>query len=353
MKKNKLNKSYSANIISRKKPLKQANTARANHKQINLVRDVNLFRTPLDSINVELNDIKKTIQKNEHKRQRSCKLLIKNMNKYIAKENIIMSLRKELKYQKQLQKNLNLLKKYSDANNNLYKKNYEEICAYKVHLHTELSEFLKIMSDYEKKKKELEKEKNAMVKTNENLIKFKKEEQIKLRNRLDQLNDDIKNQSDNIEKLRNILRDFRNENNNYAVNIEKNEYEHDCRYEQLLKEYKRVENQYKYYNDLDSRNKKNLYDTINKNLFAEEEGRVKLKLQESQEKGKYLKNVIADIKTHIQEIDELNQKIMEDKAILKLLGKKAAEEYKKKMDKKYKNELSSINLKCNCTFTSL
>lgn len=320
---------------------------------INSVINVNKFRIPIENIKTELKDIKKIIQDNENSTKKNGKLLIKNENIKIAKENIIMSLRKELKFQKLLNMNLLNFKEYTDKNSNSYKKNYEEICKYRNQLHKDLSQFIKLCENYEKMKDDYEKEKNTIIKTNENLIHYKKEEQKKMKITLNKLNNDTQNQHNKIETLRNTLREFRNKNNDYIVNLEKNEYDHDKKYENLLKEYKRVENQYKYYFDLELRNRKNYLDGMNKYLMAEEEGIVISKLNDRKVKGEFLKNVVRNIQSQIQEIENLNKKIKEDKEIEKLLGKRGAEKFRERMTEKYNTEMSNINTKFNFTISSI
>ena len=322
-------------------------------KDLNNIINVNKFRIPPESINTELKDIKKIIEENENSNEKEDKILIKKTNIKIAKENIIMSLRKELKFQKLLNRNLLNFKEYADKNSSSYKKNYEDICKYKAQLHSDLAEFISICDNYEKMKNEYENEKNTIIKTNENLINYKKEEQNKMKNRLNKLNFDTQDQHNTIEKLRNTLREFRNQNNDFILNIEKNEYDHDQRYEMLLNEYKRVENQYKYYYDLEMRSRKNQLDSMNKNLLADEEGMAISKLNDKQVKGEFLKNVIRDIQSQIQEIENLNKRIKEDKEIEKLLGKRGAEKFKERMSEKYNTEMSNINSRYNITFTSL
>ena len=323
-------------------------------KNLNSVINVNKFRIPLENINTELKDIKKIIEdsENSNEKEKDNKILIKNTNIKIAKENIIMSLRKELKFQKLLHRNLLNFKEYADRNSNSYKKNYEDICKYKEQLHSDLSEFIKICDNYEKMRGDYENEKNTIIKTNENLINYKKEEQNKMKTTLDKLNYDTQNQHNTIEKLRNTLREFRNQNNDYILNLEKNEMDHDIRYEMLLNEYKRVENQYKYYYDLEINSRKNKLDGMNKNLLAEEEGIALSKLNDKQVRGEFLRNVIRDIQSQIKEIENLNKKMREDKEIEKLLGKRGAEKFKERMTEKYNTEMSNINSKYNFTFTS-
>ena len=337
--------------------IKRSKSARPNKTQKDLsnIINVNKFRIPKESINRELKDIKRIIEDNvnENGKEKSEKILIKKTNINIAKENIIMSLRKELKFQKLLNRNLLNFKEYADKNSNSYKKNYERICKYRDQLHSDLSEFISLCDNYEKMKNDYENEKNTIIKTNESLINYKKDEQSKMKVRLDKLNYDTQNQHNTIEELRNTLREFRNQNNDYIVNLERNEYEHDLKYETLLKEFKRVENQYNYYYDLELRSRKDNLDRMNKNLLADEEGIAVSKLNDKQVKGEFLKNVIRDIQSQIQEIENLNQRMKEDKEIEKLLGKYGAEKFKERMTEKYNTELSNINSKYNFTYTSI
>ena len=338
-----------------KSKVKRPNSTRPNKiiKDLSNVINVNKFRIPMENINTELKDIKKIIEENENSNEKENKILIKKTNIKIAKENIIMSLRKELKFQKLLNRNLLNFKEYADKNSSSYKKNYEDICKYKAQLHSDLAEFISICDNYEKIKNEYENEKNTIIKTNENLINYKKEEQNKMKNRLNKLNYDTQDQHNRIEALRNTLREFRNQNSDFILNIERNENDHDQRYEMLLNEYKRVENQYKYYYDLEMRSRKNQLDSMNKNLLADEEGMAISKLNDKQVKGEFLKNVIRDIQSQILEIENLNKRIKEDKEIEKLLGKRGAEKFKERMTEKYNTEMSNINSRYNLTFTSL
>ena len=147
---------------------------------INNVININKFRMPIENIKTELKDIKKILKETENSQERQQKILIKKENIKIAKENLIMSLRKELKFQKLLNRNLLNFKEYADKNSSSYKKNYEDICKYKAQLHSDLAEFISICDNYEKMKNEYENEKNTIIKTNENLINYKKEEQNKI-----------------------------------------------------------------------------------------------------------------------------------------------------------------------------
>jgi len=325
---------------------KSSKINRKNKKTNNMI-NIKKFQLPFESISTEIKDIKKIIQESENSKNKNGKILIKNTNINIAKENIIISLRKELKFQKLLNSKLLSYKENVENNSSLYKKNYEDICKYKKQLHEDLSDFIKLMDNYEKLEVDYQKEKEMIIKTNENLINYKKDETVKMKERLDKLNTDTQNQYNNIEKLRSAIREYSNQNNDYVVKFENNEAAHDERYEMLLSEFKRVENEYKYLLDLELQSRKNNLDRMNKNLYAEEEGMAVLRLSDKQVEGQFLKNIIRDIQSQIHEIELLNKKMDEDREIAKLLGKRGAEKYRERMSEKYNNEISSINSKFN------
>jgi hypothetical protein len=337
--------------------IKRSKSARPNKTQKDLsnIINVNKFRIPKESINRELKDIKRIIEDNvnENGKEKSEKILIKKTNINIAKENIIMSLRKELKFQKLLNRNLLNFKEYADKNSNSYKKNYERICKYRDQLHSDLSEFISLCDNYEKIKNDYENEKNTIIKTNESLINYKKDEQSKMKVRLDKLNYDTQNQQNTIQRLGNTISEYKEKNDEYFRKLENNEAAHDEKYEMLSNEFKRLKNEYEYYFDLELKSRKNNLDRMNKNLCAEEEGLAVLRLSDKQVKSQYLKKIINNIQSQIQEIEKLNKRMQEDREIAKLLGKRGAEKFRERMSEKYKSEISTINTKFNFTVTSL
>ena len=173
-----------------------------------------------------------------------------------------------------------------------------------------------------------------------------------MKEKLEKLNNDTENQNNKIEKLRKILREYRNQNEEYYGNMEKNELIHLKKYEKLISEYKRLENLYQYYFDLEMKNMRTKMDSMNENLLAEEKDSALLKLKEKQVMGDFLRNIIRDIQTQMGEIDRLNKRISEDRKVEKILGKKGAEKYRQRLNEKYKSELSTLNTRYNVTFTT-
>ena len=344
--KGKLKKNLKLELNTKQNKLKRANSFKPNK-----IIHIDKFRIPMDNINSEMRDIKKVL-KTENSIKIKNKILIKNTTMKIAKENIIVSLRKELKFQKLLNRNLLNLKEYADKNSNAYKKNYDNICKYRAQMHEDLSGFVFIIDGYEKDISKYKKEKELMIKTNESLINYKKDEQMKMREKLEKLNNDTENQNNKIEKLRKILREYRNQNEEYYGNMEKNELKDLKKYEKLISEYKRLENLYQYYFDLEMKNMRTKMDSMNENLLAEEKDSALLKLKEKQVMGDFLRNIIRDIQTQMGEIDRLNKRISEDRKVEKILGKKGAEKYRQRLNEKYKSELSTLNTRYNVTFTT-
>ena len=324
---------------------------RAKSLKPNKIIHINKFRIPMDTINSEMRDIKKVLNTENVKKIKN-KLLIKKTNMKIAKENIIVSLRRELKFQKLLNRNLLSYKEYADKNANEYKANYDNICKYRAQIHDDLSGFVSLINNFENDISNYKKEKEIMIKTNESLINYKSEEQNKMKKKLEELNNDTKNQDNKLEYLRKTLREYRDERDQYYGNMQKDELKHLSKYEKLISEYKRLENLYQYYFDLEVRNRKIKLDGMNKNLFSDEEDTALLKLKEKQVMGDFLRNIIRDIQIQMSEIDNVKKKMKEDKNIEKLLGKRGAEKYRQRMNLKYKSEISTLNSKYNMTFSS-
>lgn len=342
----KQNKSIKTEFNIKPNKIKRAKSSRPNQ-----IIHINKFRLPMDNINIELRDINNVLQTENTKKVKN-KVLIKKTNMKIAKESIIVSLRKELRFQKLLNRNLLTLKEYADKNSNEYKTNYENICKYRKQMHDDLSDFVSVVDNFENDISNFKKERELMIKTNESLINYKNEEQIKMKEKLEKLNNDTQNQEEKLNKLRKTLREYRNENEDYYGNMEKNELKHLQKYESLISEYKRLQNLYQYYFDLEMKKMRLKMDKMNKNLYAEEEDMALIKLKEKQVMGDFLKNIIRDIQNQMSEIDRVNKRMKEEKNIEKLLGKKGAEKYRQRMNEKYKSEMSTINTRYNMTFSS-
>ena len=240
--------------------------------------------------------------------------LRKDLENTIAKENIIIGLRKDLEYHKLVNKNYNVYKEYANEVCDYYKQNYEEIFQYKANLRYDLRDFVKIVDGYEE---EIEKYKNdriAMIKTSEDIIKFKKGEKVRMEERLRKLNNDLEIQGKKLTKVSDLLNDYQTENETYQQKLVMNELTHLERYEILNDKYKKLLAKYDFY--------------INKQL--EEEDLADLKLQDNLIKNLFLRNIANEIRKQIKEIQIAHQKYNEEEEMIKVWGKSFYNKLKKR-----------------------
>ena len=87
--------------------------------------------------------------------------------------------------------------------------------------------------------------------------------------------------------------------------------------------YKKLEKQFKYYNDMEVKKMHLHLDEINDNLCAEEENNADLKLQDNLIKNNFLKNIVDEIKRQLEELESLKTKYIEEQKLIKFLGKNA------------------------------
>ena len=110
-------------------------------------------RDPLSRIHTEIKEIEKIIKNTESSNNKLSTILIKRENIKIAKESLVAALRKELNHHILLNNKLLEFKKYADKVTNKYKKNRDGILKYKKHLRNDLSEFVKLLENYDSQEK--------------------------------------------------------------------------------------------------------------------------------------------------------------------------------------------------------
>ena len=269
---------------------------------------------------------------NEYNRRlkNSSNKLIKSQGNTIAKENIIIGLRKDLEYHKLVNKNYNVYKEYANEVCDYYKQNYEEIFQYKANLRYDLRDFVKIVDGYEE---EIEKYKNdriAMIKTSEDIIKFKKGEKVRMEERLRKLNNDLEIQGKKLTKVSDLLNDYQTENETYQQKLVMNELTHLERYEILNDKYKKLLAKYDFYINKQLKMRKLELEYKDKNLFKEEEDLADLKLQDNLIKNLFLRNIANEIRKQIKEIQIAHQKYNEEEEMIKVWGKSFYNKLKKR-----------------------
>lgn len=256
--------------------------------------------------------------------------LIKSQGNNIAKENIIIGLRKDLEYHKHVNKNYNVYKDYANEICDYYKQNYEEIFQYKANLRYDLRDFVKIIDGYEEDIEKYKNDRIAMIKTSEDIIKYKKGEKVRMEERLRKLNNDLEIQGKKLTKVSDLLNDYQSENENYQEKLNMNELTHLERYEILNDKYKKLLAKYDFYINKQLKMRKLELEYKDKNLFKEEEDLADLKLQDNLIKNLFLKNIANEIRKQIKEIEIAHQKYNEEEEMIKTWGKSFYNKLKKK-----------------------
>ena len=274
--------------------------------------------------------------------------LINNTKKYFSKKSLIFSLREDLEYHKKINYNYTAYERYTTDLCKCFKRNFEEIYIYKVNLTKELQDFIILLQEYEETKQELIKEKKLIRQSNDDIIKYKLEEQMKLNMQLTKLNEDLEKQNYTLNDLNNILKSNLSLNENNLKSLQNEELKYNEKLEKLEKAYKRLMNKYNYYEDIINNERKKKYvdeTSINK----EEKEESKIKLKEETLKNNYLKKVISDIKTKMDQIHSNNSNMTNTNSNsnfinYKSLGGKSLKKSDDKIKSNKSNELTISKL---------
>ena len=273
--------------------------------------------------------------------------LIKAQGNKIAKESIIISLRKDLNYHKNINKNFNIYKQYANEVCDYYKQNYEEIFQYKANLRYDLRDFIKLLDRYEEQITKCKNDKKQLIKTSEQIIKFKKGEKEKLNERLKKINNDLEIQGVKLNDVTDLLNNYKSQNEDYLKQLSNSELSHMERYEILEDKYKRVVAKYEFYTNQELKKRKLELDYKDKNLCKEEEDMADLKLQDNLLKNLFLRNIASEIKKQIQEIEVAHKKYVEEEELIKFLGKALYNKVKKRRMEAEQNNQNDNNKSIN------
>lgn len=323
--------------------------------------DINEYPSQTDynnpkKLNTQIEQIFKSMNNYNAKNKSYSVKLLKTTGSNIAKENIILSLRKDLDFHRGIKKDFMAYKRYSTDVYCYFKKNYEEILKYKDNLAEDLKDFVKVINKYEETITQYKKEKIMIIKTNEDIIKLKMDEREKLNQRLKKLNFDLENQNNKLQGLKNTISDYEKQNKNYINDLNKNELNHVEKYEILEEAYNNLLKRYNQYQETENRKRKLQLDEINENLCVEEECKADLKLQDNLIKNIFLKNIVDDIKKQMRDVEILNQQYKEDQKLLKFLGKTFYNKLKQRklelVDNQFSNEGSSKTNKNKIQFST-
>ena len=286
------------------KDLQQSKTPRlslSNYNSNVIKEKINKIQQSINSYNIS--NIKRS---NE---------LIKNTKKCISKKTLIFSLHQDLEYHKKINCNYKAYERYTNDLCRIFKKNYEEIYSYKVNLTKELNDFINLLKEYEETKQKLIKEKKLIQQSNDDIIRYKLEEQMKLKNQLTKLNEDLEKQNLTLKDLNNILKSNLTLNENNLKNLQNEELQYNEQLEKLEKAYGRLMFKYNYYEDIINNDRKNKYKNDDNYNNIEEKNEANIRLKEEALKNNYLKNVINNIKKKMNEIHSNNSNFINYKAL--------------------------------------
>ena len=291
-----------------------------------------------NKMRLKINEILKSFSSYNDKSKLTAAKLIKEENLKNAKENIIISLREDLKYHKKVNRDYLLYKQYATDLSNYYKQNFDEIFKFKSDLREDLSDFIKVVEGYEEQIKKYNKEKDAMVKTNNDIMRYKNNEKEKLNETINKLNNDLDKQKNILDKINETLDGFKTQNETYIDKLNSNELEYLTQYENLNNKYQKLKMQYDLYFNMEMKKRKLELDFQNNNLYKEEKNNVNLKLQDKICQNIYLKEIANEIRKQIDEIESIYHKSAEDEQLIKFLGKVFYNKVKKRQEEKNKIE---------------
>ena len=231
--------------------------------------------------------------------------LVSNTQKVISKKSIILSLREDLEYHKKINDSYKAYEKYAGDLCKTYKKNFDDIFIYKNDLTEDLKDFINMLKEYEISQVDLANEKRLIKQSNEDIIKYKLEEQNNLNKKIIKLNQDLEKQNITLKDLNAILKSNLSMNHNNLMNLQNEELKYKDKLESLENAYKKLVYKYNYYQDMTTLERKKKF--VNENSDEKEEtNEASIKLKEETIKNNYLKKEIDVIKNKMKEIDNLN-----------------------------------------------
>ena len=251
--------------------------------------------------------------------------LLKYTRDKINKDSLILSLEKDLEYEKNNNKNFINYQKYADKIVKYYEKNLKEISKFESDKKIELKEFILMCENYEKDIQTIIDDKEILIKSSEELLQNKKEEQKKLNLQLSQITKDVNNQSELINELNSTISDLKIKLENKNNKFEQDEKNYIDDYDELLFNFNNLEKRYNYLIDIDNERENEIKgDDIKIRNNKSNEIEIDLKNKENEIKEEYLKGVIKDLNKKIEILKNKKHKNDLEKERIKFLGKALA-----------------------------
>lgn len=282
----------------------RSNSVKIKNLRVSTTHRISLSNYNSNIIKEKIRKIHQTMASYHMKNLIRTNELVSNTQKSLSKKNLILSLREDLEYHKKINENYKSYEKYADDLCKCYKKNFDDIFIYKKDLTEDLKDFIKMLKDFEVDEKDLINQKRMIKQSNEDIIKYKLEEQINLNKKIIKLNQDLEKQSITLKDLNAILKSNLSMNQNNLINLQNEELKYKDKLEMLENAYKKLIYRYNYYQNLITLETKRKF--INENSNIDETNEASIKLKEETIKNNYLKKEINAMKNKMKEIDEMN-----------------------------------------------
>ena len=257
-------------------------------------------------VHSKINEILNIFSAYNKKSKSTAAKLIKGENSKNAKENIILLLREDLEYHKKINESYLAYEKYAEDLCKTYKKNFDDIFIYKKDLTEDLKDFIILLKNFEENKIELCKEKKLIKQSNEDILKYKLEEQKNLNNKIIKLSDDLEKQSVILKDLNAILKTNLSMNQNNLMDLQNEELRYKDKLEIMENAYKKLIYRYNYYQDMTVLERKKKFAGENSYINKEETDEASIKLKEEVIKNNYLKKEIDALKNKMKEFEKLD-----------------------------------------------
>ena len=267
--------------------------------------------SPKDTNNIDKNIKRIQMEIDSYKKmnERQSKDLMKNVREKISKESLILSLQKDLEYHRNNNRNFREYKEYADRVVKDFETNRNKIIKYKEAMDIELKDFIEQCKEFENERKELLDEQEILIRSSEALIFQKKEEQNTLNNNLKKICRDISEQSKELEKVNSILLDLKTQIAKKNAQFEVDEKNNIDNYDELLSNFKTLQNRFKYFQDIENQKEKKKEDEdIKKRDIEKNELEVDLRVKDKEIKEEYLKSIIGDLNRKMEKLKNKKKK---------------------------------------------
>ena len=250
------------------------------------------------------------------------KKLIEKVHNLITKEDIILQLRKELKYHERLRSNFNNYLEIISEIKDLCKKNKGEVQSLSDELRKNFKEDVSIIDKYEAKINLIKKEKEEIIKINDEIIDNKRTEAMQLNEKLIELETKCLMQKEQIEEQKNKISELKqrkeSEKNDFIkkeniqlkkiAKLKQNHYYLESRLKQLQEKYK------KYY-DIENQSIDLADTSIANNIIIKEDKEIylneqKLKNENLLETLNNLNNKVSKLSSYLQEKENQTRMLM-------------------------------------------